>query len=231
MKGREGMKTILIVEDEMFLRKNIKTLLENHGYKVVNASTKAEAMQYVLQKETADLFLVDIWLPDGDGFELCEKIRLQNTAPILFLTACDDEESIVKGLSLGADDYITKPFRTAELLSRIEANLRRVTMEQQKQVLQCGEIVLDIAQERAFKNGEDLGLGLMEYQLLEILMRHEGRIVKREVLLGQLWDSSGKYVQDNTLSVSVRRLRNKVGAEYIETVHGYGYRFTKIEGA
>ena len=102
-------------------------------------------------------------------------------------------------------------------------------MEQQKNVIQCGEIVLDVAQERAFKNGEDLGLGLMEYQLLEVLMRHEGKIVKRELLLGQIWDSSGKFVQDNTLSVSVRRLRNKVGQEYIETVHGYGYRFVKAE--
>lgn len=223
------MKKILIIEDEMFLRKNIKTLLENHGYEVVEAATKEEAMQYVLRKRPVDLFLVDVWLPDGDGFEVCEKIRMQSTSPLLFLTACDDEESIVKGLSLGADDYITKPFRTAELLSRIEANLRRVTMEQQKQVLQCGEIVLDIAQERAFKNGEDLGLGFMEYQLLEVLMRHEGSIVKRELLLGQVWDSTGKYVQDNTLSVSVRRLRNKVGQEYIETVHGYGYRFVKPE--
>jgi len=223
------MRKVLIVEDEVFLRKNIKMLLENHGYEVMDAATKVEAMQYVLQKNPVDLFLVDVWLPDGDGFELCEKIRLQNTAPILFLTACDDEDSIVKGLSLGADDYITKPFRTAELLSRIEANLRRVTMEQQRQVLQCGAIVLDVAQQRALKNGEDLGLGLMEYQLLEVLMRHEGSIVKRELLLGQIWDSSGKYVQDNTLSVSVRRLRNKIGQEYIETVHGYGYRFVKPE--
>ena len=102
-------------------------------------------------------------------------------------------------------------------------------MEEHKQVLQCGEILLDTAQERAFKNGEDLGLGGMEYQLLEVLMRHAGKIVKRELLLGQIWDSSGKYVQDNTLSVSVRRLRSKVGQEYIETVHGYGYRFVRPE--
>ena len=148
-------------------------------------------MQYILQKKPVDLYLVDVWLLDGDGFEICEQIRLNGTAPVLFVTACDDEESIVKGLQMGGDDYITKPFRTAELLSRIEANLRRVTMEQQKNVIQCGEIVLDVAQERAFKNGEDLGLGLMEYQLLEVLMRHEGKIVKRELLLGQIWDSSG----------------------------------------
>lgn len=223
------MKKILVIEDELFLRKNIKELLQNHGYEVSDAGTKTEAMQYILQKKPVDLYLVDVWLPDGDGFEICEQIRLNGTAPVLFVTACDDEESIVKGLQMGGDDYITKPFRTAELLSRIEANLRRVTMEQQKNVIQCGEIILDVAQERAFKNGEDLGLGLMEYQLLEVLMRHEGKIVKRELLLGQIWDSSGKFVQDNTLSVSVRRLRNKVGQEYIETVHGYGYRFVKAE--
>lgn len=223
------MKQILIVEDERFLRKNLKELLQNHEYEVLDAGTKAEAMQYILQKKSIDLFLIDVWLPDGDGFEICEQIRVNDTAPVLFLTACDDEESIVKGLTIGGDDYITKPFRTAELLSRIEANLRRVEMEQQKQVLQCGEIVLDVIQERAFKNGEDLGLGIMEYQLLDVLMRHAGRIVKRELLLGQIWDSSGKFVQDNTLSVSIRRLRNKVGQEYIETVHGYGYRFVKPE--
>lgn len=222
-------KKILIVEDEVFLRKNIKTLLEMHGYEVMDAGTRGEAMQYILQKKPVDLYLVDVWLPDGDGFELCEKIRMQDTVPILFLTACDDEESIVKGLNLGADDYITKPFRTAELLSRIGANLRRVTFEQNKQILRCGEIMLDLEQERAFKNGEDLGLGLIEYQLLEVLMRHEGSIVKRELLLEQIWDSSGKYVQDNTLSVSVRRLRNKVGQEYIETVHGFGYRLVRPE--
>lgn len=229
MRIGENMKQILVIEDELFLRKNIKELLQNHGYEVLDAGTKAEAMQYILQKKSIDLFLIDVWLPDGEGFEICEQIRVNDTAPVLFLTACDDEESIVKGLTIGGDDYITKPFRTAELLSRIEANLRRVEMEQQKQVLQCGEIVLDIIQERAFKNGEDLGLGIMEYQLLEVLMRHAGRIVKRELLLGQIWDSSGKFVQDNTLSVSIRRLRNKVGQEYIETVHGYGYRFVKPE--
>lgn len=223
------MKKILVIEDEAFLRKNINELLSKHGYEVVDAGSKAEAMQYMLQKQLVDLFLVDVWLPDGDGFEICEYIRLHDTTPVLFLTACDDEESIVKGLQIGGDDYITKPFRTAELLCRIEANLRRVEMEEHKQVLQCGEILLDVAQERAFKNGEDLGLGGMEYQLLEVLMRHAGKIVKRELLLGQIWDSSGKYVQDNTLSVSVRRLRNKVGQEYIETVHGYGYRLVKPE--
>lgn len=224
------MKQILIIEDEVFLRKNIKELLQKHGYNVMDAASKAEAMQYILHKQSVDLYLVDVWLPDGDGFEICEQIRLNGTAPVLFLTACDDEDSIVKGLQIGGDDYISKPFRSAELLSRIEANLRRVTMErQQRQIIRCGEIVLDVTQERAFKNGEDLGLGLIEYQLLEVLMRHEGRIVKRELLLGQIWDSSGKFVQDNTLSVSVRRLRNKVGQEYIETVHGYGYRFVKPE--
>lgn len=223
------MKQILVIEDELFLRKNIKELLGKHGYEVWDAGSKEEAMQYILRKRPIDLYLIDVWLPDGDGFEVCEQIRVNDTAPVLFLTACDDEAAIVKGLQIGGDDYITKPFRTAELLSRIEANLRRMEMGPQKQIIQCGEIMLDVTQERAFKNGEDLGLGLMEYQLLEVLMRNAGRIVKRELLLGQIWDSSGKYVQDNTLSVSVRRLRNKVGQEYIETVHGYGYRFVKTE--
>ena len=174
------MQKILMVEDEAFLRKNIKLLLEKHGYEVTDVSTKTEASWYILQKKAFDLYLIDVWLPDGDGFEICEQIRKSDTAPVLFLTACDDEDSIVKGLNIGADDYITKPFRTAELLSRIGANLRRVSMEQKKEVLQIGNILLELEQERAWKNGVDLGLSTMEYQLLYILMKHSGKIIKRE---------------------------------------------------
>lgn len=221
------MSKLLIVEDEPFLRKSIKELLIQKGYAVIDACSKADAMQYVLQMKEIDLYLIDVWLPDGDGFEICEQIRKRSTAPIIFLTACDDEASIVKGLNMGADDYVTKPFRTAELLSRIGANLRRTSMEQTIEIMQSEEIVLDLHQERVYKNHVDLGVSTMEYQLLKILMRHPGMIVKRELLLDRLWDASGKYVQDNTLSVSVSRLRGKVGQEYIETIHGVGYRFTK----
>lgn len=203
------MKKILIVEDEPFLRKSIKELLRKNGYEVLDVSGKTDAMQYLLQKKSVDLYLVDVWLLDGDGFELCEQIRKYTTTPLIFLTACDDEDSIVKGLNMGADDYITKPFRTAELLSRIGANLRRSEMEQKRELLQSGDIVLDKLQERVFKNKEDLHLSTLEFQLLYILMNHAGKLIKREVLLEFIWDTSGKYVQDNTLSVSISRLRSK----------------------
>lgn len=218
---------ILVTEDEPFLRKSIKELLVKNGYEVYTASCKEEAMQYVLTDKKIELYLIDLFLPDGDGFEICEQLRKRSIAPIIFLTACDDEESVVKGLNMGADDYITKPFRTAELLSRIRANLRRRNMEVKNDVLQSEEICLDIIQQRAFKNDEELCLTPIEYQLLHTLMSHAGMIIKREVFLEKLWDVSGKFVQDNTLSVAISRLRNKVGIEYIETVHGFGYRFTK----
>lgn len=221
------MSKILIIEDEPFLRKNIKELLVQNGYEVLTASCKSEAVQYILREKDIDLYLVDVWLPDGDGFEVCKQVRKFSMAPVIFLTACDDEESVVNGLNIGADDYITKPFRTAELVSRIRANLRRQVMEKKSDVLQSDEIMLDTAQGRVYKNQVDLGLSPVEYQLLQILMNHAGLIVKRELLLEKLWDASGKYVENNTLSVSVSRLRSKVGQDYIETIRGFGYRFTK----
>lgn len=221
------MEKILIVEDEPFLRKSVKELLVKNGYEVYTASCIKEAMQYESGGKGIDLYLIDVWLPDGEGFEICQQIRKNDIAPVIFLTACDEEDSVVKGLNMGADDYITKPFRTAELLSRIAANLRRKSMKEKTERLQSGEIILDMVQQRAYKSQNDLCLTPIEYQLLQILMQHAGMIIKRDILLEKLWDVSGKYVQDNTLSVSISRLRSKVGTEYIETVHGFGYRFTK----
>lgn len=221
------MKTILLVEDELYLQKSIKELLERYDYVVMTASTVSEAAYYVRKESQIDLFLIDVWLPDGDGFALCRSIRRSSLKPVLFLTACDDEASIVKGLNLGGDDYITKPFRAAELISRIQANLRRQEMTNAVKRLQSGEIELDLTQGRAFKNGQELNLGAIEFELLLILMKNARRIVRREQLLERLWDDSGKYVEDNTLSVSMSRLRKKIGSEYIETIRGFGYRFTK----
>lgn len=220
------MNKILIVEDDRYLQRDLKELLIRKGYQVMTALTKKEGMQHILNQKDIDLYLLDVWLPDGEGFELCTQIRKQNLKPVIFLTACDDEESVVKGLDMGADDYIAKPFRSAELLSRIQANLRR-----QKQntgiVLCCDEIVLDQSNESVSKAGKDIGLRPVEYRLLLSLMRHAGRIVKREQLLEKLWDETDESVEDNTLSVHISRLRRKIGMEYIETIRGFGYRFTK----
>lgn len=221
------MKKILIVEDELYLQKNIKELLTRHGYSVLTASNISEAMYHILNDKDIALFLLDVWLPDGDGFSLCERIRRYSLNPVIFLTACDDEESVVKGLNIGGDDYIAKPFRTAELISRIQANLRRQESLHAVRILKSGELKLDLKQGVAFKDGEELPLGTTEYQLLLILMQNAGRIVKREQFMEQLWDSSGKFAEDNTLSVNMSRLRKKAGSEYIETIRGFGYRFTK----
>lgn len=221
------MEKILIVEDEPCLRKQIKELLCQNGYDAVTASGQSEAMHLFYQDGAIDLFLVDICLMDGDGFSLCESIRRQSVKPVLFLTACDEETSIVKGLNLGGDDYIVKPFRAAELVSRIRANLRRREASCAVKVLKSGDLTLDLEGCMVYEQGEDLHLGAVEYQLLLLLMENAGRIVRRERLLERLWDACGKYAEDNTLSVHMSRLRKKTKAQYIETIRGFGYRFFK----
>lgn len=223
----ERMKKILVIEDEQYLQRSIRELLERHGYKAMAAYGVSDAMQYLLNKEDIDLFLLDVWLPDGDGFELCRSIRKYSLKPIIFLTACDDEESVVKGLNLGGDDYIAKPFRAAELISRIQANLRRQEIRDTVKIQRSGVLKIDKTQGRAYKEERELELGTIEYQLLLIMMENPRRIVKRERLFERIWEESGKYAEDNTLSVSMSRLRKKIGPEYIETIRGVGYRFTK----
>lgn len=221
------MERILIVEDELYLQKNIKALLEKNGYETVTASTKTEAMYYVLNNRDISLYLLDLWLPDGDGFELLRQIHKTSITPVLFLTACDDEESVVKALDLGADDYITKPFRAAELISRIGANLRRKNQKERITLRESGELCLNVSHRRVFKNGRDLELGIIEFQLLSFFMENPGRLVRRETLLHALWEAAGEFAEDNTLSVHMSRLRKKIGQEYIETIRGFGYRFIK----
>lgn len=222
------MSNILVVEDDRCLCQEIGDLLEQQGMTVRKASGYQEALQLVLNLERIDLYLVDVMLPDGDGFSLCEKIRERDTNPILFLTACSDEESVVRGLELGADDYIVKPFRVRELLSRIHANLRRETM-QQGRYLYSGDLCLDKEEAVVCRLGESLKLSRLEYRLLEYMMNNPGIVLKRERILENIWDGKGRFVEDNTLSVSMSRLRRKVGmyrdAPYWEVVWGVGYRY------
>lgn len=222
------MSIILVVEDDCCLRREIGDLLEKQGITVRKACGYQEALELVLKRELFDLYLVDVMLPDGDGFSLCEKIRERDTNPILFLTACSDEESVVRGLELGADDYIVKPFRVRELLSRIQANLRRPAM-QQGRYLYSGDLMLDKKEELVYRQGESLKLSKLEYRLLEYMMDWPGIVLKRERILENIWDSEGRFVEDNTLSVSMSRLRRKIGkyqdAPYWEVVWGVGYRY------
>lgn len=220
------MSKILIVEDDLYLRRDIKEVLAAKGYEVLAASCVSEARGYIYRNEEIDLYLLDIWLPDGDGFHICEEIRKRNLKPIIFLTVCDSEENVVKGLNLGADDYVIKPFRPGELLSRIQANLRRGEYLREQPVLKSGELVLDMSREEVSKEGELLKLSPVEYRLLKKLMENGEQIVKREQLLNCLWDFQCEGVEDNTLSVNMSRLRSKLGGDYIETIRGFGYRFT-----
>lgn len=220
------MSKILVVEDDSYLRRDIKEILVKNGYDVVTASSVREGLYYVSTDETIDLYLLDLWLTDGEGFTICSEIRKRSIKPVIFLTVCDDEEQVVKGLNLGGDDYVTKPFRTGELLSRIQANLRRMENQGNPLILKCDDLVLDPEQGIVKKCGSVLRLSPVEYGLLLKLMQNSGRIVKREQLHDSLWNGADEAVEDNTLSVTMSRLRGKIGNEYIETIRGFGYRFT-----
>ncbi|HIY63278.1 MAG TPA: response regulator transcription factor [Candidatus Mediterraneibacter stercoripullorum] len=224
MGGNESEKKILIVEDEPYLRRQIRDLLTQKGYIAETAASRAEAVSRILNEDDISLYLLDVWLPDGDGFELCSMIRTKNLRPVIFLTACDDEESVVRGLETGGDDYIVKPFRTAELLARIRANLRRRDDRTAAAVWSCGDIRVVLDANEVYKGEEKLNLSAVEYKLLLALMENGERIVRRETLMEYLWDRWGQEIEDNTLSVTISRLRRKIGAEYIETIRGFGYR-------
>ncbi len=215
---------ILIVEDEPYLLRQIRDLLTQKGYIAETAASRAEAVSRILNEDDISLYLLDVWLPDGDGFELCSMIRTKNFRPVIFLTACDDEESVVRGLETGGDDYVVKPFRTAELLARIRANLRRKDDRTAATVWRCGDIRADLDANEVYKGEEKLNLSAVEYKLLLALMENGERIVRRETLMEYLWDRWDQEIEDNTLSVTISRLRRKIGAEYIETIRGFGYR-------
>lgn len=222
------MSKIVIVEDDFRLRQDIREVLEQQGEIVLSAENYQNALQLSLREGQIDLYLVDVMLPDGDGFTLCRKLRERTQAPILFLTACSDEESVVKGLEEGGDDYITKPFRVRELLSRIHANLRRNRREEGN-YLYSGDLMVDRQEEQVYHQGERLKLSPLEYRLLLMLLEHPGRVLKREQILDTVWDEEERFVEDNTLSVSMSRLRRKVGQyqddPYWEVVWGVGYRY------
>ena len=223
------MKTeILLVEDDHSLARGLEYTLMNQGYQIRRAATLAEAVQTWDQTEPG-LVLLDVGLPDGSGFDFCTRIRRTSTVPVIFLTACDEEVNVVMGLDMGGDDYITKPFRVNELLSRIQAVLRRRTAREAVLTFP-GNLLVDTGRRRVEKDGTPLALTSTEYRLLELLFEHQGAILPRETILEHLWDSSDRFVDANTLSVYIRRLREKLeddpgSPRYIETIRGMGYRW------
>lgn len=219
------MSRILVVEDDFYLRRNLKEILIKNNFQVLTASSVGEAVRYVQTDEAIDLYLLDIWLPDGEGFEVCKEIRKRNYRPIIFLSVCEDEDAVVKGLNLGGDDYVVKPYRTKELLSRIRANLRKNESHRIGNLLKSNDLLLNRMQGIVKKQGEPVRLTPVELELLLKLMENAECIVDRERLMDCLSKDGDEGVEDNTLSVNMSRLRGKIGSEYIETVRGFGYRF------
>lgn len=212
---------IFLLEDDAFLRDGLCELLSKEDYSVTSASSVKEAEGIVKEKDF-NLIILDVLLPDGNGFDLCGRIRaLGISTPILFLTACDDEIQIVRGLDSGADDYVTKPFKLLEFMSRVRALLRRSSVTR----FRSRDIALDINKTSVTKNGESIELTKTEFQILSMLIQSKGVIVTRNALLEHIWDIDGNFIDDNTLSVHISRLREKIGPGYIATVRGIGYRW------
>ena len=226
------MKQIFLVEDDREIAKNLSILLKAEGYSVVHAKTKKEASDIIFQQKF-DLALVDISLPDGNGYTVCTEIKGKQDIPVIFLTASGDEASVVTGLNMGADDYITKPFRPRELAARIRAALRK--SGQAPSVFRLGGLLVDTAGGIVKKDGREVFLSALEYRLLLIFINHPEIVITRERLLDELWDAAGEYVNDNTLTVYIKRLREKIEEEPSEpkiilTVRGMGYRLGGQEG-
>jgi len=211
--------SLLVVEDNRDLREGLAELLRQEGYTAAVADT-ARGADRLVRERAYDLILLDIGLPDGNGIGLCENWRQAGVScPILFLTASDEEISIVRGLDAGGDDYVTKPFRLRELLSRVKALLRRSAPA----TYQDEGLRIDFPRRTVTLDKQPLFLTPTEYQLLQALVQSRGCVLTREALLANLWDEAGEYIDDNTLSVHISRLREKIGARRIRTVRGVGY--------
>ena len=221
-----------MLEDDAALIDGLQYVLSGQGYELEVARSVGEAKKCL--KENFDLLLLDVSLPDGTGFEVCESVRKSgSTVPVIFLTAADDEMSIVRGLDGGGDDYVTKPFRLGELCSRIRALLRRAGEAREEGNILCsGDITIDLQRGRALLGGEALELTGAEYRLLILLLRNAGIVVTRNRILEELWDEGGNFVDDNTVSVYIRRLREKIEKEpsrprRLLTARGFGYRWSE----
>ena len=218
------MAVLLLVEDDSVLRSGLMELFAREGYRVIEAGSVREARARL--DDSVQGIVMDVGLPDGDGISLCREWRTQGeTRPILFLTAKDEEFDVVRGLDSGGNDYVTKPFRMQELLSRVRVLLRN--SQPKKAVLSRNGFTVDEERMQVQKNGEALPLTLTEYKILTMLLESKA-VVQREKLLQVLWDDGGKFIDDNTLSVHMSRLREKVGADHIRTVRGVGYQWSDM---
>lgn len=222
------MDKLLLVEDDPTLVRMLTSFLASENFQITSVTGQTDAAA-AMESNVFDLALVDISLSDGNGFGVCAHAK-ELSIPVIFLTASGDEYSVVTGLDMGADDYISKPFRPRELVSRIRSVLRRAGKRQS--VIVLGDLVIDTDKASVTRNGQDLYLSALEYKLLLVFLNNKGQILTRDKLLEEIWDSAGDYVGDNTLTVYIKRLREKIEVDpqnpvHIKTVRGMGY---KLEG-
>ena len=222
------MDKLLLVEDDPTLVRMLTSFLASENFQITSVTGQTDAAA-AMESNVFDLALVDISLSDGNGFGVCAHAK-ELGIPVIFLTASGDEYSVVTGLDMGADDYISKPFRPRELVSRIRSVLRRAGKRQS--VIVLGDLVIDTDKASVTRNGQDLYLSALEYKLLLVFLNNKGQILTRDKLLEEIWDSAGDYVGDNTLTVYIKRLREKIEVDpqnpvHIKTVRGIGY---KLEG-
>ena len=215
------MHSILLIEDNDYIIKGIKYLLESNNFKVTIAKSLKEAKELISNKY--DLIILDLMLPDGDGLKFYEE-NLKNKTTLI-LTAKDDEDIISSSLDSGVEDYIIKPFRSKELLARINKILKR---NKDNAIITVDNVTIDAAAGRVFVTNKEIILTSLEYRILLLLFQNLNRIVTREILIDRIWDISGKFVEDNTLTVYIKRIREKLGNEnIIKTIKGIGYRVDK----
>lgn len=228
------MTNILIVEDDSTIAFGVKYALEQENFNV-DICKDLESSRKNIEKKEYNLILLDVMLPDGNGYELCKEIRNTKDTPIIFLTACDEEVNVVMGLDIGGDDYITKPFRVRELISRIKAVLRRKDNTNEiSKVLKFGNLSIHTLQARVYKEGEEIFLTSVEYKLLLIFIQNKNIVLSRSQILEKLWDVTYDFVNDNTLTVYIKRLREKIeddstNPKYIITIRGLGYKWNGCE--
>ena len=219
------MTKILLVEDDSTIVENLREFLAEEGFSVTAVPGQRQALE-ILESDSFDLVLLDISLSDGNGFAVCSYVKQNTDTPVIFLTASGDEYSVVSGLDMGADDYISKPFRPRELVSRIGVVLRRTGRAQA--VLEAGGITIDTMKATVRREGEEIFLSALEYRILLILFQNKGMVLTREKLLEAIWDVAGEFVNDNTLTVYIKRLREKIEKdpahpEIIKTIRRMGY--------
>ena len=218
---------IFLLEDDDAIAMGLSYSLENEGYTVTVAKSVFQAIKIINQKNFS-MYLLDLTLPDGSGYSVCKRIKEIGDFPVIFLTAYDDEVNVVMGFELGADDYITKPFRLKELLVRIKSVFRRYNNDNGDGKIKVKDLVVNTNEAKVYKNGNEIVLTAMEYRLLLILLNNRGCVLSRTQLLENIWDVAGDFVEDNTLTVYIKRLRDKIEEnptepEYIKTIRGLGY--------